>query len=116
MTTNTVNLDSIEREIASEFYFTAAQGVQGAGTSATKWQCPPLQRLTFCVLVMHNGFTVTGGSSCADPESYDKQKGQDFARKHALTKLGSFLGFRLREYLHGQDSLQELFDNKAKWT
>ncbi len=57
----------IEAAIKSEHYFTAAQGAYGgAWTDPTRGR-DALDLLTFCVLVLHNGFTVTGQSACASP-------------------------------------------------
>lgn len=57
----------IEAEIASEHYFTAAQGMRAAfeecGLPARDLKYEPLELLTFCVLVLKNGFTVTGESA-----------------------------------------------------
>ena len=67
----------IEANIVSEHYFTASDGRFGAMANGTFFgrELPqdgsadllPLQLLTFCVLVLRNGFTCTGTSSCATP-------------------------------------------------
>ena len=40
--------------------------------------------LTFCVLVLRNGFTVTGESACASPENFDAEIGRKVARANAV--------------------------------
>lgn len=103
----------IEHEIAAEHYFTAADGANGAqwlrlmdehsghinGLDAT---VPPvaLTLLTFCVLELKNGFTVTGESACASPENFDAAIGRKVARQNAVNKVWPLLGFRLRDLLH----------------
>ena len=93
----------IEAEIASEHYFTAAQGMRAAfeegGLPARDLKYEPLELLTFCVLVLRNGFTVTGESACASPENFDAEIGRKIARANAVAKVWPLLGFRLRDQL-----------------
>lgn len=91
----------IETEIASEHYFTAAEGVDMADPEMTDAKLPaPLKLLTFCVLVLRNGFTVTGESACASPENFNAAIGRRIARQNAVAKIWPLLGFRLRDALH----------------
>ena len=60
---------------------------------------PPLHLLTFCVLVLRNGFTVTGESACASPENFDAEVGRRIARENAINKVWPLPGFRLRDEL-----------------
>lgn len=64
---------------------------------------PPsaLGLLTFRVLVLRNGFTVTGESACASPENFDAAIGRRIARENAVQKIWPLLGFRLRDKLAG---------------
>ena len=88
----------IEAEIASEHYFTAKDGACGFTIAAINAP-PQLALLTFCVLVLHNGFTVTGESACASPENFDAEIGRTIARQNAVQKVWPLLGFRLRDQL-----------------
>lgn len=100
----------IEDAIASEHYFTARDGREGAmsanayaGREAPREDdadLAPLKLLTFCVLVLRNGFTVTGASACASPENFDAEIGQRIARAKAVEKLWPLLGYALKERLH----------------
>ena len=94
----------IEAEIASEHYFTAAQGMRAAfedfGLPARDLKYEPLERLTFCVLVLKNGFTVTGESACASPANFDEEIGRKIARQNAVNKIWPLLGFSLRDAIH----------------
>ena len=94
----------IEAEIASEHYFTAAQGMRAAfqegGLPALDLRYEPLERLTFCVLVLKNGFTVTGESACASPANFDEEIGRKIARQNAVDKIWPLLGFSLRDAIH----------------
>lgn len=93
----------IEAEITSEHYFTAEQGVTGAlldSDGEVAHDAPScLEHLTFCVLVLRNGFTVTGESACASPENFDAEIGRKVARSNAVEKIWPLLGFRLRDAL-----------------
>jgi hypothetical protein len=83
----------IEANIAAEYCFTAAQATQG---------CPQhesLGLLTFCVIVLRNGFTVTGESACASPENFNAEIGMKIARENAKQKMWSLMGYALKERL-----------------
>ncbi len=90
----------IEAEIASEHFFSAAEGVDMADPEMTDAEMPQaLKLLTFCVLVLRNGFTVTGESACASPENFNAEIGRRIARENAVNKIRPLLGFRLRDKL-----------------
>ncbi len=103
-----VTPDDIEENIASVHYFTAAQGVYGGAFAASSdtpldgivYHCPDaLLFLTFCVLVLRNGFTVTGESACASPENFDAEIGRKIARENAINKVWPLMGYALKESL-----------------
>jgi len=99
----------IEANIVSERYFSAADGVLG------EWQyrhdtsggnTDPMEPveiahhlLTFCVLVLRNGFTVTGESACASPENFDAEIGRKIARQNAMQKIWPLMGYELKSQL-----------------
>lgn len=94
----------IEANISSEFYFTAADGVEGAsGHRPNSVRAgTALGLLTFCVLVLRNGFTVTGESACASPENFDAELGRKIARQNAVSKMWPLMGYALKEKLHNE--------------
>jgi hypothetical protein len=92
----------VDREIASEHYFTALEGAFGAlgidADAASESDFPAsLPLLTFCVLVLRNGFTITGESACASAANFDAEIGRRLAREAAVRKVWPLLGFRLRD-------------------
>lgn len=96
LTAPRITPDDIEANIASEHYFTAYQGA----CMATSGPVPgELSRLTFCVLVLRNGFTVTGESACASPENFDAELGRKIARQNAINKVWPLMGYALKERL-----------------
>ncbi len=64
----------------------------------------PLQTLTFCILTLENGFTVTGESACASPENFDAEIGKKIAYDNAREKIWLLEGYLLKENLHKQNS------------
>lgn len=100
----------LKENIVSEHYFTAFDGVMGAayneanpdGTMnefGAKDVPPSLHLLTFCVLVLKNGFTVTGESACASPENFEEEIGRKIARENAEQKVWPLMGYELRTRL-----------------
>ena len=91
----------VEANITSAFYFTAAEGVEGAsGHLPNSVRAgTALSLLTFCVLVLRNGFTVTGESACASPENFDAELGRKIARQNAVAKIWPLMGYELRSKL-----------------
>jgi hypothetical protein len=94
----------IEANITGEYYFTAEQGVQAAFSEQDELtrltgMHGELKLLTFCVLVLRNGFTVTGESACASPENFDAKLGRKIARQNAVQKLWPLMGYALKQKL-----------------
>lgn len=99
----------IETNIQSEHYFTAYDGRCGAIENNTYVgrEVPededadliPMGLLTFCVLVLRNGFTITGESACASPENFDAEIGRKIARANAVQKIWPLMGYALKEQL-----------------
>ncbi len=92
----------LQDNIEHEYYFTAAEGVIGSiETSGEMLTWPaPLELLTICVLVLQNGFTVTGESACASPENFDAAIGRKIARQNAEAKIWPLMGYALKQQLH----------------
>lgn len=88
----------IGANIASEFYFTATEGVLGSSEMGTipAGRARSLDLLTFCVLVLRNGFTVTGESACASPDNFDPEIGRKIARQNAVAKIWPLMGYELK--------------------
>jgi len=103
----------IEANIASEHYFTAREGRAGALDADTyvgrelpkpdNSDLRPLELLTFCVLVLRNGFTVTGESACASPENFDAEIGRKIARENAVAKVWPLMGYELKSKLFNKE-------------
>lgn len=101
----------LQANISTEHYFTAFDGVCGAyrnnddvhvGDTPDARNSQALPLLTFCVLVLNNGFTVTGESACASPENFDAEIGRKIARQNAEQKIWPLMGYELKERLSKQ--------------
>ena len=115
LTAPRVTPSDIEANVSKEYYFNAAEGAHanywanGPLASANEVleyakNSPdvdgPLSLLTFCVLVLRNGFTVTGESACASPENFDAEIGRKIARANAVQKILPLMGYALKASLH----------------
>lgn len=114
LTAPRVTPDSIAAKIKSEHYFTASQGCYGAEAEAATPEHPDLDRLdkipesldrlTFCVLVLENGFTVVGKSAPASAANFDPELGKKIAKADAVNQIWPLEGYLLREKLHQRDA------------
>ena len=95
----------IRANIASEWYFTAGDGCHGVQVTGNPGEPShydsALDLLTFCVLVLKNGFTVTGESACASPENFNAEIGRKVARENAVAKVWPPMGYELKSKLSG---------------
>ncbi len=108
-----VTPDAVEANIAGTYYFTAQQGVQQSFheqdelTQASGMHSNALGLLTFCVIVLENGFTVTGESACASPENFDAEIGRKIAYENARTKIWPLMGYHLKQKMHNVHKLRQ---------
>ena len=103
----------LQANIASEHYFNAADAIYLERAHRREHDKSPLQLLTFCVLVLKNGFVVTGESACASPENFDAEIGRSIARQNAEQKIWPLMGYELktelsRPVLSEADSLADM--------
>lgn len=108
-----VTLANIDAAIASEHYFTAAEGELGHRFTNNEdvFGVPnDLELLMFCVLVLWNGFTVVGQSACADPANFNEDIGRRIAKQDAVNKIWPLMGFALKSKMANE---QLMVDGKA---
>lgn len=103
-----LSLADIEASIASEMYFTAQNGVDGASDALELHSRHPgggihiggLSCLTFCVLILRNGTKVVGiNHGAIDPAQHSAERGREEARKDAVNKVWELMGYELRSRL-----------------
>lgn len=96
-----VTLEDIQAQIESEYFFTAAQAVEGNPDIGE--DADALSRVTFCTIILKNKFVVVGvNEGPADPSEFDPELGKQYARKHAIDQIWSYLGFALKDKLHSE--------------
>ena len=97
-----VSLEEVESSIRSEHYFQAGDAANTDLAINTSIDVPAsLDRLTFCVLVLKNGYTVTGEATCTYPGNYHMEYARKRARDRAIEKVWGLLAFRLADKLQG---------------
>lgn len=89
----------IDDAIVAEYSGRASDLFKGCPT------LPSMECLTICVLVLKNGFTVTGESACASPENFNAELGYKIARDNARGKIWQLEGYLLRSKLSAQPAL-----------
>lgn len=92
----------IEANIVSEHYFIGSDAIQqemAVHVHKGGWLLGSTQLLTFCILQLRNGFTVTGESACASPGNFDAELGRKIARQNAISKVWALMGYELRSKL-----------------
>lgn len=117
-----VTPEDVHNKIFAEYYFVAADACKGGFgelsaeptegiddqdfeelvrniNAQTQLAKSAMSCLTFCVLVLENGFTVTGESACASPENFDAELGRKIARQSAVAKIWPLMGYALKEKL-----------------
>jgi hypothetical protein len=82
-TPNRVTLETLEASIKSVEYITP--------------EAAPY--MTIAVVIMRNGYVVLGKSAPADPDNFNRELGQKFAREDAVRQIWPLMGFALREKL-----------------
>ena len=99
----------IEANIVQCHCFTADDGVNCVYQGGPGYQASDanLKLLTFCVLVLRNGFTVHGMSACASPENFDAEIGRKIARENAVQKIWSLMGYALKQRLHDESKARK---------
>ncbi|HED2737595.1 Gp49 family protein [Klebsiella michiganensis] len=94
----------IDSTIAECHYFTAGEAARAVWSDLNVADLihPNLDLLTICVLVLRNGFTVTGESACASQENFDPEIGRKIARENAVNKIWMLEGYLLKQRLSEQ--------------
>ena len=98
-----ITSDHIKSKVLGTYFFT---GLDGAASvlpdlaTIKNQEVQSLSLLTFCVLVLENGFTVTGESACASPENFNEQIGRDIAYENAIDKVWLLEGYLLKQGLY----------------
>jgi hypothetical protein len=118
-----VTIEQIEAEIASEHYFTAAEGCLGEAVVAgaipggyllDEPAC--LNRTLFCVLVLKNGMRVEGvNHGSVSAANYSLEYARKDARGKAINQLWPMFGFGLAQKLYREKQAKEADVATCPW-
>lgn len=78
--------EHIDQTILSEAYITRPGGTT----------------MTICIMVLQNGYVVTGESAAASEANFDAEIGKKIARDNARNKIWALEGYLLRQKLYEQ--------------
>lgn len=92
-----VTPDHLESLIAEEHYFNLGHVLDVLGSPASD----TTRLVTVCILVLKNGFVLTGESACVSHENFDEQIGRAVARNMAFNKMWPLEGYLLKSKLTG---------------
>lgn len=109
--------DHIKSKIIGAHYFTALDGVSAVlpdVATIKNQEVQSLSLLTICVLVLENGFTVTGESACASPENFNEEIGRKIAYENAIDKVWLLEGYVLKQNLHEKAESQAMLASFAE--
>ena len=113
MSTGQITPADIEANIASESYFTAADGVRGAPGGSSyilaeyvTYDGSPLSTLTYCVLCPRRGDPITAYSLAANPQDMNPAVERYIARQKAFNKLGELMAYAAKAALPDSTSSQ----------
>ena len=56
-----------------------------------------IELITHCTLVLKNGYTITGTSTCIDPRNYSSVLGRKYAKEKAMEKVYDLIAFTLKD-------------------
>ncbi|MBY0237660.1 MAG: hypothetical protein K2W93_21955 [Burkholderiaceae bacterium] len=109
LTAPRITPDEVEASIASESYFTAADGIRGASVGKpgasllpeyVTFEGSPHSHITICVLVMRNGTKIVGvNEGPVSSANFNADMGRKMAREKATDQIWPLLGYELRSKL-----------------
>lgn len=103
LTAPRITLDAIKALVVDKHFINA--GAVLPKTAHQKLGC-----LTICVLVLNNGFIVTGESSCVSLANFDAEIGERIAYENAIEKIWPLAGYALQQKLfEEQQSAGDLY-------
>ena len=80
---NRVTLRQIQSKVKEELYYNFP------GTTTT-----------VCCLILENGYSVIGSSSCTNMENFQEDLGKSISKENAINKIWELEGYLLKEKLN----------------
>lgn len=112
-----ITAEDVEKNIKTCYFTTAYQAASSSETQkATQSRHDPygapideaLQVVTLAIVTTHSGFTVIGMSGCADPKNFNKEIGQEIAKRNAVSQLWGHMGYMLQQQLYQVRKIDEI--------
>lgn len=98
-----LTLQDIEDQIATESYFSAADGIDGWAMRTRRERagdCGSLEFVTICVMVLRNGTKIVGvNEGPVSAANFNAEIGRNMARQKAIDQIWPMLGYELRSKL-----------------
>jgi hypothetical protein len=91
-----VTPEHLESLIAEEHYFNLGHVLDKIGHPASG----VTNLVTVCILVLRNGYVLTGESACVSHENFNEEIGKAVARKMAFDKMWPLEGYLLKSKIH----------------
>lgn len=88
------SMASIEQRIKYKYFFSGFDAIERCCNEDAPIRT---KLLTICVLVMKNGFIITGSSAPVSPDNYDEKQGQVNAYENAIRQLRPLEAYALAE-------------------
>jgi hypothetical protein len=93
----------IEDQIATESYFSAADGIDGWAMRTRHERagdCGSLEFITICVMVLRNGIKIVGvNEGPVSAANFNAEIGRNMARQKAIDQIWPMLGYELHSKL-----------------
>lgn len=96
-------LESIQTCFFVNAWDAATQDVTVSVVGAEKVIPEELKVITLALVTTKSGFTVVGVSGCADPANFNRDIGEEIAKRNAVSQLWGHMGFELRSRLHEEE-------------
>jgi hypothetical protein len=90
-----VALSDMEAAIIDKIEFTADHAISAINHPISITGDRALRRMSICILVLRNGFTVVGTSSPAADKNFNAKLGREYAYQHAVRQIWPLMGFSL---------------------
>jgi hypothetical protein len=91
-----ITMQDIEDNIFEEYYILGSDHISN---KECVQYAPQLDLMTFCVLILRNGFAVTGESHCISKQNFNAEIGRKVARDNAIEKIWPLMGYALKEQI-----------------
>lgn len=102
-----LTIEKIEESIRKKIIISGYDAASGNVAFLSDEDIATLENVTICILIMKNGFVVTGESAPIDSADYCFEVGRQVAYQRALDKLYPLIGYELKTKLNEVENEKE---------